>query len=60
MQNILYVNILQYQTRTVWDVTRASLNIGEFRRNRFIPHDKGSWFLGKLAPDNKSAAHCEQ
>ena len=56
----IYANVLQYQTRIIWDVTRASVNIGTFRRNRFIPHDKGSWFLGKLALDYKSAVHCEQ
>jgi hypothetical protein len=56
----IYANVLQYQTRIVWDVTRASLNIGTFRRNRFIPHDKGRWFLGKLALDYKSAVHCEK
>jgi hypothetical protein len=56
----IYANVLQYQNRIFWDVTRASVNIGTFRRNRFIPHDKGSWFLGKLTLDYKSAVHCEQ
>jgi hypothetical protein len=56
----IHANVLQYQTRIVWDVTRGSVNVGTFRRNRFIPHNKGSWFLGKLTLDYESAVHCEQ
>jgi hypothetical protein len=52
--------VLQFQTRIVWDVTRVSVNIGTFRRNRCIPRDKGSWFLGKLALDYQSAVHDTQ